>query len=185
MYQLFSNLQNFFPTWTIIRAAGLTAYLLLFVISACGLSMNLRLIPASYRASVIYIHKTAAQVCALFLMIHVSMLLVDPIVHFSILGLLIPGWESAFGVKLAAGIVALYSILLIVITARPFLMKLAGATTWRKAHFFALPAFWLALYHGLFIGTDRNALPIVFMYVFTGSVMLMLCGIKIGKLIYK
>ena len=179
------QIMNVFSTWHIIRAAGLTAYLLLFVISACGLLLSLQLLPVKHRAQAMAIHKSAAIACVAFTLLHVLVLLVDKYVAYSLTDILIPYWADGYGEELATGIVAFYILLLITIVSIPGIMKATGAAVWRKAHYAALPGFWLALYHGIAAGTDTGAPAVTVLYALTGCAMLVLCGLKVRRLAEK
>ena len=95
------DITTIFSTWHIVRAAGLTAYLLLFVISACGLLISLRLLPLPYRSPAMTIHKTASQSCVILTLVHVLLLLGDQYTQFSLADVLIPLWADEYGAELA------------------------------------------------------------------------------------
>ena len=179
------DITTMFSTWHIIRAAGLTAYLLLFVISACGLLISLRLLPLPYRSLAMAIHKTASLSCIVFTFVHALVLLVDEYAQFSLADLLIPFWADDYGAELVTGILAIYSLLIITIFAIPAIMKKVGNNVWRKAHYLALPGFWLALYHGVMAGTDADAIGVMALYLVTGTVMMVLCSLKAGRMLMK
>ena len=179
------DITTIFSTWHIVRAAGLTAYLLLFVISACGLLISLRLLPLPYRTGAMAIHKTASQSCVILTLVHVLLLLGDQYTQFSLADVLIPLWADEYGAELATGILAFHGLLLITIFAIPAIMKKVGNDVWRKAHYLALPGFWLALYHGFMAGTDTKAAGIMALYLVTGTVMTVLCGLKAVRILKK
>ena len=180
-----NDITTIFSTWHIVRAAGLTAYLLLFVISACGLLISLRLLPLPYRTAAMAIHKTASQSCVILTLIHVLLLLGDDYTQFTLADVLIPLWADDYGAEMATGILAFDSLLLITIFAIPVIMKKVGNNVWRKAHYLALPVFWLTLYHGFTAGTDTKATGIMALYLITGAAMMVLCGLKAGRIMKK
>ena len=180
-----SDIITIFSTWHVIRAAGLTAYLLLFVISALGLMISLQMLPVKYRSQALVIHKFSAIACVAFTLVHGLMLLFDDYVHFSLGDILIPYKADGYGEGLVTGILAFYSLLVITIVSIPVIMKVVGAAIWRKAHYFALPCYWLALYHGIMVGTDRDAVAIVLLYATTSLGMLVLCGMKMRRIFRK
>ena len=179
------QIMNVFSTWHVIRASGLTAYLLLFVISACGLVLSLQLLPVKHRAQAMAVHKTAAIACVAFTLLHGLTLLIDKYVAFSLADILLPWWADGYGNELISGIAAFYILLIITIVSIPGIMKAAGAAVWRKAHYAALPGFWLALYHGIAAGTDTGSPAVTALYVLTGCAMLVLCGLKVRRLAEK
>ncbi|MFM9277163.1 hypothetical protein [Paenibacillus jiagnxiensis] len=48
------------------------------------------------------------------------------------------------------------------------LMKQLGKKVWRAIHYLALPAYLLALVHGVMPGTDSNATLVQVIYIVTG-----------------
>lgn len=64
-----------FSTWHIARGTGLTAYVLLFLITGGGLALSLQLVPPKIRAGFLGVHRTASIAAAIMLLLHGSILI--------------------------------------------------------------------------------------------------------------
>lgn len=174
-----------FSTWHIIRAAGLTSFVLLFLLTACGLLLSTGIVPVKYRASILKIHATAASACIFFSVIHMATLLLDKYVHFSLADILLPFWAEDAVWETATGIIAFYALLIITITSVSAIMKLLGAKLWRFTHYLAFPCFWLSLYHSLTMGTDSNNPFIILLYAVTAGAVALITLLRIIILMRK
>ncbi|WP_346353085.1 ferric reductase-like transmembrane domain-containing protein [Azotosporobacter soli] len=175
-----SDVAAAFSTWHIARAAGLTAYLLLFTVTASGLLQSLRLIDAKHRPRLARLHQKSLYSLLLFTLLHALILLFDKHVSFSLADVLIPYWSDAYSWPLALGILAFYALLTIAITTVPAIIKLSGAKLWRYAHYLAFPAYWLALYHGFTLGSDSGNKFVLALYAVTGGLTACLTLLRIG-----
>jgi hypothetical protein len=174
-----------FSAWHIIRATGLTAYVLLFLITACGLLLSMRLLPVRYRSVVISLHGAAALACLFVSVVHVIVLLLNKHMPFSLADVLLPFWTEDPAGEIATGIFAFYVLLIVTISSVSAIMKIIGAKLWRSAHYLAFPCFWFALYHGLTIGTDSNSPFILLLYAVTGGAAILLTLLRTGMFMWK
>lgn len=185
MYSSLTEIAAIFSTWHITRAAGLTAYLLLFMITVCGLLLSMHKVPAKYRPSVVNIHRTAAFACLLSAVVHVVALLLNHHVPFSFADVLLPFWKEDTAGETATGVLAFYAMLLVTITSVSAIMKLLGSKLWRFAHYLAFPCFWFSLYHGLKLGTDSDSPLVTLLYAVTSGIVIMLTWLRIWTIIQK
>ena len=134
--------------WYLSRAAGFTAYVLLFVSVALGISIGTRLTERlAKRITIFDMHRFTTILALAFTLFHVYVLLGDGYFNFNVWQLSIPflspyrGWQTAAGVLLADvtalnGVDNLTGILL---TRGPSIIKdagivwFAGMTTNQKA----------------------------------------------------
>jgi sulfoxide reductase heme-binding subunit YedZ len=173
-----------FSTWHIARAAGLTAYLLLFIITACGLLFTLQVVPTRYRPFVMHLHKASVIACIAFTLLHGMILMLDKHIHFSAADVFIPFWSDYKSWETALGIVAFYVISMVTITSVPAIMKVLDRKMWQKVHYLAFPCYWLAVYHGVVLGTDSHNISIIALYVCTSGTILTLTLLRIWKSIH-
>jgi len=174
-----------FSTWHIARGTGLTAYVLLFLITGGGLALSLQLVPPKIRAGFLGLHRTASIAAAIMLLLHGSILIFDRHVAFSLADVWLPFWASHKTLEMATGIIAFYTLAALVFTSLRSVMKAIGFENWRFTHYLAFPCYLLALYHGVMLGTDSGAPAILILYQSTASIILAMTLLRIGKSVGK
>jgi DMSO/TMAO reductase YedYZ heme-binding membrane subunit len=178
-------LTDAFSTWHIARASGLTAYVLLFLITGGGLALSLQLVPTKIRAGFLGLHRMTAIAAAVMLLLHGGILLMDRHVTFTMADVWLPFWASQNTLEMAVGIIAFYTIVALVFTSLRSVMKAIGFENWRFTHYLAFPCYLLALYHGIALGTDSAAPAIRFLYQSTASIILAMTVLRVGKSVGK
>lgn len=160
--------------WSTTRAAGFTAYLLLFVSMLAGLLQGSTWAKGPRRLKLNLIHQWCGWFGLLFGMAHGLVLVFDNYVGYRLVDILVPfaakyeRWGTGFG------ILSLYLFLLLVVSSD--LMKQLGKKLWRTIHFSAFPAFILALIHGLSTGSDSGQIVVILLYAVTGGITALLFG---------
>ena len=143
-------------TWLAIRATGVTAWGLLTAVVLLGLLLRTRLLGSSIKPpSLLGMHRWLGALALGFLAVHMALLLVDPVVAFSIPQLFIPGiapWEP-FAVAL--GVTAMWLMVPVSVVGR-VRQRLGrnGARIFAKTHLIAYSAWPLATAHYVLAGTD-------------------------------
>ena len=143
-------------TWLGIRASGVTAWGLLTAVVLWGLLLRTRLLGTGVKPPVLLnMHRWLGSLALGFLAIHLVLLVVDPVVAFTIPQLFIPGiapWEP-FAVSL--GVVAMWLILPVSLVGR-IRQRLGkhGSKIFAKTHLIAYSAWPLATAHYVLAGTD-------------------------------
>ncbi len=157
--------RNTMPLWLVARSAGITAYLLLTLVTAMGmmLSHNTR---SRHRPhpSRIRLHLALVVFTLTFTVMHIAVLVVDPYAKVGLIGALLPFGAGYRPVPVTLGLLALWSGLVAGTSA-----ALAGRGTgriWLYLHRFAASAWVLAWVHAVLTGIDTPAL--LGMYVITG-----------------
>ncbi len=146
-------------TWLAIRGSGLTAWALLTAVVAYGLLLKTRLLGSKATpVTLLNLHRWLGTLALVFLVAHLGLLLVDPVIAFSVPQLLIPGiapWEP-FAVAL--GSLAIWAMIPVAIVGR-IRQRLgkAGNTAFKRAHLIAYAAWPLATAHYVMAGTDALA----------------------------
>lgn len=143
-------------TWLAIRATGITAWGLLTAVVLWGLLLRTRLLGTSIKPPVLLgMHRWLGTLALSFLAIHMTLLVVDPVVSFSVPQLFIPGiapWEP-FAVAL--GIVAMWLMIPVSVVGRVRArLGKHGAKVFAKTHLIAYSAWPLATAHYVLAGTD-------------------------------
>ena len=181
MPNFMNELTILFSTWHIARAAGMTAYVLLFLTTAGGLLLSLQTVPPKYRATVTNIHNTLAVTGLMFTLLHLAALLSDKHMDFSLADVVIPFWSSYQTMGTTLGIMACYVMAIMTLTAIPAIMKKLGYKLWRSIHSLAFLGFWIALYHSVVLGTDSGNVVVATSYAFTGIIVVSLSFLRIKK----
>ena len=159
--------------WYIARAAGLSAYLLLFLNVVLGLAVHTRfgdVLMARWRS--LDLHQFTALLAMAFLGLHALSLLGDHYIGFTLNQLLVPMASSYRPVWTAMGIIGFY--LLAVVVASSYLRRFVSYRAWRVLHYLSFAAYVLALLHGIYSGTDSSQLWARFLYWSTGTVVALL-----------
>ncbi len=155
--------------WFITRTAGITAYLLMFLVVLLGTGMTTSYI---YRfinpVQAWVVHKYLSLALGVALLTHILALLFDKFVDFNWLDILIPFASSYNPIFLSLGIFAFYILLVVIFSSLFFRLKYKKA--WRGIHYAVYPLFMLSFLHGAFIGTDSNTVWMQTAYLSTGLI---------------
>lgn len=164
-------------TWILLRAAGVGSYLMLFLSVNWGLIATTSLITkrVSKPTSTLF-HQFVSTVAFVLLGVHVAGLLVDQFMPFAPLDLLIPMRTEYRPVAVGLGVVAMYATTIVL--ASSWVRKRLNTKVWRGLHLLAVPAFTLALVHGVFAGTDTTRPWMWPIYAITGIVTLFLVLVR-------
>jgi methionine sulfoxide reductase heme-binding subunit len=164
-------------TWIVLRAAGIGAYVALFLAVAWGLIGTTSLVTKRVsKPAANTFHGVVAAAGFALLLVHLGGLLVDRFVPFGIGDVLIPMRSSFRPVAIAAGIGAMYGMAIVL--ASSWARKRVGTTWWRRIHQLSVPIFTLALLHGVFAGTDTERPWMFWLYAATGLATLFLVIVR-------
>ena len=143
-------------TWDVARAGGFTAYVLLTLAVAVGLMLSAQLQSPSRWPRLLNseLHNFLTLLSAIFVVIHVLAVWVDPFTHFGWNELFIPFASHYRPEWMALGIVALY--LGIAIGISTWLRPRISYTWWRRLHVLTLGVYALATVHGIATGSDTQ-----------------------------
>lgn len=163
--------------WIVLRAAGIGAYVMLFLSVAWGLaSTTAPLGRRVSKASAATVHQFMAT-CGLALVgIHVGGLLVDTFMSFDLADVTIPGVSAYRPVATGLGVIAMYAIVFVVVAS--WIRKTIGTTWWRRTHLLAVPTFVLSMLHGIFAGSDSARPWMWWAYAGTGLIVVFLVLVR-------
>jgi predicted ferric reductase len=172
MANLFGIINNLFALnsvqiwWYITRAAGLIAYLLLWLSTAWGLGVSSRIFDPLLQRNYTYdFHQFISLLAIGFLGLHLTVLLLDHYLPFSIAQVLIPFTSTYRTLWVGIGGIAFYLTLLVTVTF--YMRRRIGVRAFRIIHVFSLVAFVGAALHGFFSGTDTSLWSVKTMYEVT------------------
>lgn len=163
--------------WVWLRAAGVGAYVALFLSVAWGLVSTTGIVTRRVsKASSNRFHASIATTGLVLIGIHLVLLLVHDFVPFDPLDLLVPARSSYRPFGVALGIVAMYAVVLVTVTS--WARGRMSTSLWRSIHLLSVPAFILTLLHGVFAGTDTERPWMFAVYVVTGVATLFLVLVR-------
>lgn len=158
---LHSGLQNFTVfdssqwSWFLVRAAGLTGFLMLAASMVWGVFVSSHLVKDWVPGKVsMMLHATTSWLAIVLTLAHMGLLLFDSYYSYTLSDLLVPftGPYRAFAVGL--GIIAFWMILAVTISFS--LRKLMSRRVWLWLHYTSYIAFGLVAVHALVAGTDAT-----------------------------
>jgi sulfoxide reductase heme-binding subunit YedZ len=149
--------------WYITRAAGLVAYLLLWLSTAWGLAVSSKIFDPLLQRNYTYdFHQFISLLAIGFLGLHISVLLLDNYLPFSVTQVLVPFTSTYRPLWVGIGVISLYLTLLVTVTF--YMRRRIGMRAFRIIHVLSLVAFLGATLHGLYSGTDSPLLPMQLVY---------------------
>ena len=159
--------------WHLTRSMATVAYVSLTGAAVWGLLLSTKLVKSTVPAPLsLALHSALSWLGVALGGLHALLLLLDRYYTYSIGNLLIPftgpyrpGWVGL-------GTISLYGLALV--SASFFVRKWMGQRAWRLLHYLSFPLFILVTLHGLFAGTDSTQLGVEMMYLFSGTLVLLL-----------
>jgi methionine sulfoxide reductase heme-binding subunit len=149
--------------WYITRAAGLVAYLLLWLSTAWGLAVTSKIFdPLLQRHYTYDFHQFISLLAIGFLALHISVLVLDQYLPFSVTQVLVPFTSTYRPLWVGIGVISLYLTILVTVTF--YMRRMIGMRAFRLIHTLSLVAFLGATLHGLYAGTDSPLLSMQLVY---------------------
>lgn len=157
-------------TWLLARASGITAYVLLTIVTLTGMWLSH---PQRYRWRLpmpptrIRIHIVLTVFALVFLILHIVSLALDPYAKVGWLGVILPFGSEYRPLPVTLGLLSMWAGLIAGITA-----GLAGrlGRWWAPLHKAAAVAWVLAWLHSVLAGSDTTV--ILVMYIISGVLVL-------------
>jgi sulfoxide reductase heme-binding subunit YedZ len=163
--------------WIMLRAAGVGAYVMLYLSVAWGLLSTTSIVTKRVsKPSSILFHQFVATVGVVLIAVHVALLVIDSFMPFRWVDVLVPMHSTFRPGATALGVLGMYGAVIVLVTS--WLRKPIGTKAWRAIHLLAIPAFAMALAHGVFAGTDSGRFWMWGTYAFTGLSVLFLILVR-------
>jgi sulfoxide reductase heme-binding subunit YedZ len=164
-------------TWILLRAAGIGSYLMLFLSIAWGLVATTSIVTKRIsKPSANLFHAFVATTGLALLGVHLGLLLIDGFMPFSLADLTVPMSSEYRPIAITAGVIAMYAVVAVMVSS--WLRKRLGTVWWRRLHLMAVPAFTLALLHGVLAGTDTERPWMFAIYAATGLIVVFLTLVR-------
>jgi sulfoxide reductase heme-binding subunit YedZ len=163
--------------WILLRAAGIGAYVALFLAVVWGLISSTGVVSRRVsKPAGNHFHAVMGATGLTLLAIHIVLLVLHDYMPFSTLDVLVPLRATYRPVAVGFGVVAMYAM--VVITTSSWIKRYLSNRLWRGIHVLAVPAFTLALLHGVFSGTDTQRPGMLLLYGVSGLVVLYLILVR-------
>jgi DMSO/TMAO reductase YedYZ heme-binding membrane subunit len=141
--------------WYLSRSAGVVAWLMLTASVLWGIVLASDLFPRwRNNASLLSMHRWLASLTVFFIAGHLMTLLFDTYAKLRVVDLLVPYSSSWRPSALAIGIVALYLLVAVELTA--LAMRRLAKRWWRDIHIVSYVVFWGVSIHAALAGTDAS-----------------------------
>ena len=141
--------------WYLARGAGAVSLILLTVVVALGIGTRSgRRFLGMSRLVVASVHRSAALLSVVFLIVHVTALMFDPYAQLKLVDLVLPFTSTYRPLWVGLGAVGLDLMVAIVVTS--LLRERIGQRVWKGVHWFAYALWPVALAHGIGSGSDRS-----------------------------
>ena len=153
-------------TWYITRAAGWVAYFLLWFSTLWGLVIPTKFFERFLSPTfVVDFHEYISLLALGFVLLHVSVLLIDQYLPFTLVQILVPFMAPYRPFLVGLGVLGFYLSLLVSITF--YLRKRIGQKRFKAIHLLSFGGYIFALMHAFFSGSD-SSLPMA-QYIYMGS----------------
>lgn len=159
--------------WYVTRAAGLAAYLLLWLSTVWGLAVASKVFdPLLQRVFTFDMHEFLSLLALGFTGLHVGVLLADKYMAFTLPDVLVPFLTSYRPLWVGIGVIAMY--LTVLVTATFYLRSRIGYKTFRAIHLLSFLAYAGVTAHSLMAGTDSALSSTKLIYAGTALVIAVL-----------
>ncbi len=159
--------------WYVTRAAGIVAYLLLWLSTVWGLAVSSKIFdPVLERFFTYDVHQFLSLLAIGFSVLHVVVLLADRYLPFSVAEVLVPFIAPYRPLWVGFGVIGLYLVLLV--SATFYIRQRIGYGAFHVIHYLSILAYAGITVHGLMAGTDSPLWTTQLMYAGTALVVVFL-----------
>ncbi len=149
--------------WILARASGVAAYLLITAGIVMGLVLRSRLIQRVVSpVDKMEWHRLLAVLGLAMTAVHGFALVMDGYIQIDPIDLVVPGQVDYRPLWVAAGVLALWLMVIVAVTAG--MRRHVGAAVWKPLHLAGYGVFAAATVHGVMAGTDSGRPWMVAMY---------------------
>ncbi len=166
-------------SWYLNRAAGITLYFLFWGMIVSGLLLTTRIFDRVVRRGTLFsAHGYLGRLAYAFLAAHLSSLVIDQHLPFTIEQLAVPFGGPTGEPWTGFGILGTY--LFIIVVASASLRRYIPYPVWRFLHVLAFPMYALSLLHGIGAGSSTGSVLMQAMYLLTGAGVVVLCLVRLA-----
>ena len=169
-----AHVLKIFSAENIVRGSGMAAYVLLFSVVAGGMLLSVKLIPDHRRKEFLSYHRVLSLAAIVMVLIHGVAFFIEKYDYLSLKDVLVPFWTKHQPWEIATGIIAVYTMVIIVISSVHCIMKSMGWQKWRIAHCLAFPCHFLSLWHSVALAKTSHIIFLSVFYPATASLLIAL-----------
>lgn len=165
--------------WYLSRATAFVSLTLLWISMALGLGVTNKMVrfwpgaPAAFA-----IHEYVSLLGLAFAMFHALVILGDKYITFTLTQILVPFSTVEYKpLWVGLGQVGFYAWAIVALSF--YIRSMIGQKTWRLLHYLSFGMYLLALFHGVFSGTDTNIAWAQQYYWFSGASLLFLLFVRV------
>lgn len=165
--------------WYLSRATAFVSLTLLWISMALGLGVTNKMArfwpgaPAAFA-----IHEYVSLLGLAFAMFHALVILGDKYISFTLTQILVPFSTVDYKpIWVGLGQIGFYTWVIVALSF--YIRSRIGQKTWRLLHYLSFGMYLLALFHGIFSGTDTSAARSQQYYWFSGASLLFLFFVRI------
>lgn len=153
-------------TWYITRAAGWIAYFLLWFSMVWGLAIPTKFFEKILSPTfAVDFHEYLSLLSIGFIILHVSVLMIDQYLPFTLVQILIPFMATYRPLWVGLGVIGFYLSALVTITF--YLRKKIGQKRFKSIHTLSLAAYLGVILHAFFSGSDSSLAVAQMIYLFS------------------
>ena len=171
---IWARVLEIFSAENIVRGSGMAAYIMLFSVVAGGMMLSVKWIPDRRRNEFLSCHRLLSLAAIVMVLIHGVAFFIGKYDYLSLTDVLLPFGAKHHPWEIAAGIIAVYTMVIIVISSVHSIMKSMGWQKWRIAHYLAFPCYFLSLWHSAALANPSHLMFLSFFYPATASVVIAL-----------
>lgn len=149
--------------WYVTRAAGLMGYLLFWLSTVWGFAISSKIFDSFLERMFTFdFHEHLSLLSLGFLVLHVAVLLIEKVEPLSLTEVLVPFVSTYRPFWTGIGIITFYLTVLVTITF--YIRKWISMKTFRVIHYLSVAAYFGALLHSVYAGTDTSLTWVQWMY---------------------
>ncbi len=151
-------------TWYITRAAGWVAYFLLWFSMVWGLVIPTKFLERFLSPTfVVDFHEYISLLAIGFVILHVSVLLIDQYLPFTLVQILVPFLSTYRPLWVGLGVIGAYLSLLVTVTF--YLRKRIGQKRFKSIHTLSIFGYLGVILHAFFAGSDSSLGAVQLIYL--------------------
>ncbi|HND48057.1 MAG TPA: ferric reductase-like transmembrane domain-containing protein [Anaerolineales bacterium] len=149
--------------WYVTRAAGLMGYLLFWLSTVWGFAISSKIFDSFLERMFTFdFHEHLSLLSLGFLGLHVAVLLIEKVEPLSLTEVLVPFVSTYRPFWTGIGIITFYLTVLVTVTF--YIRKWISMKTFRVIHYLSVAAYFGALLHSVYAGTDTSLTWVQWMY---------------------
>ena len=149
--------------WYVTRAAGLMGYLLFWLSTVWGFAISSKIFDSFLERMFTFdFHEHLSLLSLGFLVLHVAVLLIEKVEPLSLTEVLVPFVSTYRPFWTGIGIITFYLTVLVTVTF--YIRKWISMKTFRVIHYLSVAAYFGAMLHSVYAGTDTSLTWVQWMY---------------------